>query len=385
MKKLSSVILSIASLALLMAGCGNLQNSQLSSNGGSNSSNKKTASVQTTGQTNNDYYQGIIRNGQYQVSKARGVNVENESNQFDVKSFSTGLLNLSKTEFPTNKYLFQEGQYITTSTAQKWLARQSSSNPDGLNPTDNGQTDPDKRNPIYLQQLLEQDFVTESNNKVNLAGMSIGLGLNSVDTYTKQQYGATYETKISQAADQQQGEQMATKVLARLRKMKGISNNVPIMIALYRQSGPDSLVGGTFFAYAISKSGINLGAWHKIDQQNEVLPVVNNAKPINSNVANAFNTFRSAVKQFFPNLSGVTAQVRYENGSLAGMNITITTQFYSETEITSFAQFVASEAAKDLPSNVPIQINIQSVQGMQAFVARDSGSKSFYTHIFDSY
>lgn len=385
MKKLSSVILSIASLALLMAGCGNLQNSQLSSNGGSNSSNKKTASVQTTGQTNNDYYQGIIRNGQYQVSKARGVNVENESNQFDVKSFSTGLLNLSKTEFPTNKYLFQEGQYITTSTVQKWLARQSSSNPDGLNPTDNGQTDPDKRNPIYLQQLLEQDFVTESNNKVNLAGMSIGLGLNSVDTYTKQQYGATYETKISQAADQQQGEQMATKVLARLRKMKGISNNVPIMIALYRQSGPDSLVGGTFFAYAISKSGTNLGSWHKIDQQNEVLPVVNNAKPINSNVANAFNTFRSAVKQFFPNLSGVTAQVRYENGSLAGMNITITTQFYSETEITSFAQFVASEAAKDLPSNVPIQINIQSVQGMQAFVARDSGSKSFYTHIFGSY
>lgn len=385
MKKLNKVILSIAGLALLMAGCGNLQNSQLSSSGGSNNSNKKTAEVQTTGQTNNNYYQGIIRNGQYQVSKARGINVDNESNQFDVKSFSSGLINLSKTEFPTNKYLFQEGQYINSKTAKKWLARQSSNNPDGLNPSDNGQTDPNKRNPIYLQQLLEQDFVTNNNNKVNLAGMSIGLGLNSVDTYTKQQYGATYETKISQAADEQQGKQMAAKVLSRLRQMKGISNNIPIMIALYRQSGPNSLVGGTFFAYAISKNGTNLGTWHKIDQQNEVLPVINNAKPINSNVANAFNNFRNAVKQFFPNLSGVTAQVRYENGSLAGMNITITTQFYSETEITSFAQFVATEAAKDLPGNVPIQINIQSVQGMQAFVARDSGNKNFYTHIFGSY
>lgn len=385
MKKLNKVILSITGLALLMAGCGNLQNSQLNSSDNSNNSSSKATKVQTTGQTNNDYYQGIIRNGQYQVSKARGVNVDNETNQFDVKSFSSGLLNLSKIEFPTNKYIFQEGQYIDSKTARQWLGRQSSNNPDGLNPPDNGQTDPNKRNPIYLQQILEQDFVTDNNNKVNLAGMSIGLGLNSVDTYTKQQYGATYETKISQAQDEQQGKQMATKVLSRLRKMKGVANNTPIMIALYRQSAPDSLVGGTFFAYAISKSGNKLDIWHKIDQQNEVLPVVNNAKPINADVANSFDTFRNAVKQFFPNLSGVTAQVHYENGNLAGMNITITTQFYSETEITSFAQFVASEAAKDLPNKVPIQINIQSVQGMQAFVARDAGSNGFYTHVFGSY
>ena len=380
MKKINKLLFSILGLSFLLSACGNLKNSQLNSNNNNSVNSGSNTSVQTTGQTNDNYYQGIIKNGKYLTSKTRGINVSTESNQFDIKSFSNGLLNLSKKEFPPNKYIFQEGQYISSKEAKKWLERKSSNNNSGLNPEGNSSD-----NPIYLQQLLEQDFLTKNKNKYVLSGMSIGLGLNSVYTYTKQQYGSVYQTNISKKTDMIQGKQMASKILLRLRKTKGISNNVPIMIALYRQSSPNSLVGGTFFAYAISKSGNSLGAWHNLNQQNEVLPVVNNEKPINPDVSNEFNTFRNYIKSFFPNLSGVTAQVHYDNGELAGMNITINTQFYSETEIISFTQFIASKAYKCLPNNVPIQINIQSVQGMQAFLNRSANSKSFYTHVFSSY
>ncbi len=54
--------------------------------------------------------------------------------------------------------------------------------------------------------------------KLSLSGITIGLGLNSVDYYEKTKFGATYETHISNAEIKQQGEKIANQVLARLRK-----------------------------------------------------------------------------------------------------------------------------------------------------------------------
>ncbi len=70
---------------------------------------------------------------------------------------------------------------------------------------------------------------------------------------------------------------------------------------------------------------------------------------------------------------------------MQGLNIDVTTQFYGQTEINSFTQYVVTAASKYLPSDAEIQINIKSVQQMEAFAERKSGSKSFYTHVFSSY
>ncbi|HAJ54604.1 MAG TPA: CamS family sex pheromone protein, partial [Lactobacillus sp.] len=51
----------------------------------------------------------------------------------------------------------------------------------------------------------------------------------------------------------------------------------------------------------------------------------------------------------------------------------------------SFTQYISTAASKYLPSGVPIEITIQSTQGIQAFVSRSSGDKGFYTHVFGSY
>ena len=67
------------------------------------------------------------------------------------------------------------------------------------------------------------------------------------------------------------------------------------------------------------------------------------------------------------------------------MNITINTQFYSETEIKSFTQYLVTAANKYLPSEAAIEITVQSTDGTQAFVARKAGEKSFYSHVFGSY
>ena len=112
----------------------------------------------TTGSTGGTY-QGVIKGGHYKTSKARGVNINQNNNQYNLKSFESGLTDVSKRVFSTKNYIFQEGQYLSTDTIESWLGRKTKSNPNGLNPTRGKKSDP---NPEYIQQIEVQDYMTES-------------------------------------------------------------------------------------------------------------------------------------------------------------------------------------------------------------------------------
>ncbi|MGL5104020.1 MAG: CamS family sex pheromone protein, partial [Limosilactobacillus fermentum] len=83
--------------AVTLAGCGKKSSS--------------SSSVTTTGSTSGNY-QGVIENGRYKTSKARGVNTVQNANVYNLKAFESGLTNVSKLVFPTKSYIFQEGQYL---------------------------------------------------------------------------------------------------------------------------------------------------------------------------------------------------------------------------------------------------------------------------------
>jgi protein involved in sex pheromone biosynthesis len=375
------IVAALLSTMMLLAACGNLDSTSSSSTTPTTSKKK----VQTTGQTNSNNYQGVIKDGHYLTSAARGVTNDQDNNTMNLKSFESGLLNVSKKEFKPSKYIFQEGQYLSTSTVQKWVERKSNDNPTGLNPVDNGQKDANKRNPLYLQTIEEQDYMTQDGDNLSLSGMTIGIGLNSVDYYTKEKYGAQYSTNISDEQMTTQGRAIAAEVLKRVRATKGVGKDVPIVIALYKQASDDSLVGGTFFSYSVN-DGNNISSWQNINQRNVVFPSAGGSSTSGtSNDESNFENFKTQIQNFFPNLSGVTAQAQYQDDNLAGMNVTITTQFYSQTEIISFTQYLAQVAPKYLPSGVPIDITVQSTDGVQSFLSRDSGQTKFSTHVFGSY
>lgn len=371
--------------AVILASCGSSSNKSSSSLSSSKTATSfKSGSYQVTGQTNDSEYAGVIKNGKYLTSKSRGVTANQDSNLMNLKSFETGLQDISKTQFSTTKYVFQEGQYLSKSTVENWLGRKTKSNTSGLNPASNGSTEPTKRNPIYLQSIEEQDYMQKSGSKLKLSGITIGLAMNSVDYYRKTTYGAQYETDISDATLEKEGKAMAKEILARLRKRAALKN-VPIVIALYKQASNDSLIGGHYVTYSVS-NGDSIKKWKALDIQNVVFPLKTGETAPNTNDADAFSNFKSEVESFFPNLSGVTAQAQYKNGSLQGMNVSITTQFYSETEIKSFTQFLADQAEKYLPSGVKTDITVSSTtDGVQSFLSRKSSGKSFTTHVFGSY
>jgi len=342
----------------------------------------KANGVQIT-QRASGQYQTVIKDGRYLVSAARGITATSEPNSLDVKHFESSLLDLSKTKFKPSQYIFQEGQYLSSDTVNNLLERKSNNNPNGLNPEDNGKTD-SSRNPIYVQTLTEQDFMTKSGNNLKLSGIVVGVAMNTQDEYQKEQYGTTYKQEISEADRVAYGKKVAPKIIKQIRQQSGVSDNTPIVVAMYANSASDSLAPGGFYAEVKSTQGTDLSEWSDISDKSIVLPKeATDTSSLGNDENNGFANFKNDVSNFFPNIAGATAVANFKKGTLSGLNVTVTTQFYSQTEIDSFTTYVSQSALKFLPANVPVRIVIQTANELQAILIRNANDKTFSTTILD--
>ncbi|KRL62667.1 sex pheromone biosynthesis protein [Lactobacillus psittaci DSM 15354] len=358
-----------------------MKDSNLANNATTTSTSNNKKSYQTTSTSKNGYTV-LLKNGQYVTSPTSGMTATDNDNSVDEDALERGLVKISKNKFSTGNYVFEEGQQISAATMTDWLKRKSKSNPDGLNPVNNGKKAADKRNPVMLEQVLEQDYLTGSGSNYKLSGISLGLAMNSVDYYQKTTDGPEYSTTISREKQEAYGKEVAEKIISRLRKKKNMKN-IPIVVGLFSKTSKDSLVGGSYFSYGISEGNSSkITTWKNISEKTQVLPTVNNASPINSDDASAFNSFKTAIQNYFPNVSGVIATTRYEDGKLSQENISITTQFYGYMQIQSFTRLVLAQAKKYLAKDVPIEIKIGSVNDTQAVIYKNSSDDNYNTHIY---
>lgn len=174
------------------------------------------------------------------------------------------------------------------------------------------------------------------------------------------------------------------KFLKQVREQKGVSDDTPIVIAMYANSQADSLAPGSFYAQTTSDKGTTIEKWSDIDDQSIVLPKeATDTSKLGSDANTGFANFKNDVANFFPNIAGATAVADFKNGTLSSMTVNVTTQFYSQTEIESFTTYISQSALKYLPSNVPIKIIVQTANEMQAILIRKSGEKTFTTTLLD--
>lgn len=336
----------------------------------------KNKGVQLT-QNGAGQYQTVIKDGHYLTSAARGLTATSQGNQVDTKDFESGLLNVAKSHFKTGRYIFQEGQYLSSDTMSSLLGRQSDSNQNGLNPKDNGKTDKD-REPIYIQSMTEQDFMTKDGSNLRLAGMVVGVAMNTQDIYQKEQFGANYYQNISEEQRINYGKKIAPKIIKRIREQEGVAKNIPIVLAMYANAPEDSLGGGYFYSEATSKRSTSLTAWTPIDQKTVVFPKESSdSSSLGSDENTGFTNFKNDIANFFPNIAGATATGKFENGKMTSMKVTVTTQFYSQTEIEAFTNYVSSAAVKFLPSSANVQITIKTANETQALLVRKADDKSY--------
>ena len=71
-------------------------------------------------QLSDEYYKTLVP---YKESATRGLVVSNINTKYDLKEVENGLMRISQNVFSTDSYYFQEGQYLSQSTVENWLAR----------------------------------------------------------------------------------------------------------------------------------------------------------------------------------------------------------------------------------------------------------------------
>lgn len=105
----------------MLTACGN--NNDNKNNQSVNKQETKTDSnnvktIATDKNVQGDNYRTILP---FKESKARGVLQDNMANSYNGDDFESGLLTLSKDVFPTDDYLYQDGQYLDKDTLNSYL------------------------------------------------------------------------------------------------------------------------------------------------------------------------------------------------------------------------------------------------------------------------
>lgn len=341
------------------------------------SEEEKISDTVITGDTNDRYYRPLLdENGQYKMSKNRGITTEMNS-PTNMSLIEKDLARLSQEEFDTEDYLIQEGQYLPPDLVSTWLGRESKDNPDGLNPEQGGKGD--NRAPNYISTIVEYDLYKKTKDGVKLAGIAIGLGMNSVDYYPEYQYGPILEQEISRQEVMKNGKDMANTVIARTRQIDG-AETVPILIGVFEQSARDDLGGGVFLTVGKSENGDpKVASWNNLNEKRLIFPLEGD----NTAEENAFSNFKSEIENFFPNVSGVTGQAHYVDDALVEMKINITPHFYGRVELISFTQLIHQAASNFLPKEGSTEIVVESLNGIEAILIRHAGEKDYQSYVLN--
>src|SRR5699024_3484198 len=103
----------------------------------------------------------------YRPSAARGTITNQITNRVDIDELEEGLRRHSTSVFSPEKYVFEEGQYLTENKIFELI--------DSLNPTikDSSSKKEHKNNPRVFSHILEQNYLERKDNRVELVGISI--------------------------------------------------------------------------------------------------------------------------------------------------------------------------------------------------------------------
>lgn len=360
-------ILLVATLAL--AACQNDQADTSESAGSASqaSSNNTEEQQSKTSQLSTEYYPSYINDGTYQVNGALGYQA-GASSQANAENLQRGLYDLAKNIFATEDYSIQEGQVIGEEKTNEYLKPKSDKTPEGLNPSGANATSLEEFEPRYLNAIMEYDFVDQEGN---IAGISLGLGMNYSDTFTTE--SESEEVEISSEERIEKGKQIAEQLVAKIRENEAYADT-PIHVAIFENEESGDLGGGTFTTDAVSSSGNSFGDWSTYNQD-FIVYGVDDAPNEEDTVS--FTRFRDQIQGFYPQLSGLSGVGYYQDNELQNVSIVINSQFDGHSEIIALSQQAISTASSVFNNNIEIQIQVVTADGVRALLTRSKDSDTF--------
>lgn len=313
----------------------------------------------------------------YRPSKARGAITNQIANRLDIDEVEEGLRRHSTDVFNPDKYLFEEGQYLSTDFIYSLI--------DELNPTikDDSSKKEHEENPRYLSHILEQNFLTQTdNNTVKLEGVSIGIALKSVYQFQTEVGGPSYYEDISKREMLKEGKKIAEQVLQNVREIEELEN-VPILIALYREEQQSSPVPGHFVAKTfVEKGETTIDKWEDINEKHVLFPS-KEAKGDHYEDHEKVKKFGDKVAQYFPNYVGVVGDGFYINNELNTLSLEVPISFYGKGEVIGFTQYVYGLVKEIFPDYFNLEVKIMSNEQLEGLIVRKAGTENPEVHILN--
>ncbi|ARJ08934.1 CamS family sex pheromone protein [Staphylococcus lugdunensis] len=392
-------IILLISVLFILAACsnGNQDDRKDKSADHPNSANQ----IATDKDVQGDNYRTLLP---FKESKARGILQDNMTNGYNGEDFERGLLNLSKDVFSTDKYLYQDGQYLSKSTINAYLepkftkdeidkmseSEQKDKNANenlGLNPSHHGETDKAKiakKSPAYLSNILEQDFYGNRDKKgSNIKGMTIGLAMNSVYYYQKEKDGETYSENLDDKEIEKQGKSMASEILSRLRANEDLKD-IPIHFAIYKQSGQDSISPGSFIAQTTADDGqTTINHWKSINEKTVLLPS-DDADKLNETLNNNFKQFNNNLQSYFTNFTQAAGKVKFVDKKPRQLTVDLPIDYYGQAETIAITQYVTEQANKYFDNIDSYEIRIKDGNTSTALISKSKDDKEPQVHIYNN-
>lgn len=397
MKKRTLVIVG---LSLVLVGCGP-DDKEPSSSKDNTSTQNDVKQIATDKNVQGDNYRTILP---FKESQARGLTQENMANTYNGEHFETGLLNISKQVFPTDDYLYQDGQFLDKKTIQAYLEpkltkseldkmsdkekeeRKATENL-GLNPSVHGETDEEKiakNSPQVLSNILEQNFYDNGDTSgKKLKGMTIGLAMNQVYYYQKEKYGETFSVDLDKKKVEKQGQEMAEEMLSRLRENEKLKD-IPITFAIYMQSGKDQITPGAFVSYATSEeNGEALKEWNTVNEQTVLIPS-REAADLNEQFNSNFRDFNHSLQSYFTNFTQAIGKAKFKDKKLQSLTVDLPIDYYGKAELIGITQYVTQLAEKDFGDVEEYEIHIKDGNESRALITKTKDDNEPKVHIYNN-
>ncbi|GAB6444191.1 CamS family sex pheromone protein [Bacillus luti] len=398
---MKKIALAVLSLSLLVSGCsiGADKDEKVVEKSGK----AKEQAIVPKYSISDEYYKTTVP---FDAGSARGLVVQGLNSRLDVDEFETGLMRIAKDSFSTKDYFFKGGSTLDTQTVQMLVKRKRTDAEQkeletklkkdavkfpniGLNPALGEGSESlevkNKKNPIYISNILEHDYYVKKGEKdVELGGIVVGLAMNSVHYY-EEEHGYPREAKIEDEKLLAEGKKMAQEILKVMHQKKPEIKNVPITFAIYRQSPKSSLVPGNFVSYAnVEKGSETVEDWKQINEKYYLFPS-EQAKTDNKreDLARVSN-FKAKLSDYFQgDYTAVIGTGMYKDDELKEMKLDIPIQFNGKADIIGFTQYVAGLVMEYFPNYMKVQVTIKSVERPEAIIIREAKQDEPFVKILD--
>lgn len=304
----------------------------------------------------------------YKLSADNNYIVSNITSKYDLEEVELGLMRISTEYFSTDKYYYQSGQYLNKKTQQELLKI--------LNQQENETINGISLLPKYISYIYEQNYVNSVGKTI---GISLGIILNPYQIYTNENGVVKYIEK-DQNDVLNYGKEKANMLLKELKKINDFKDK-KILLALYLQNSPNSLVPGNYY-YEKDANNFNINDFNKLDEKYYLLPSEEFSN-VDTKLSESYTNFENDVTGLLSDYTSVVGKALYSNNKCLEINLNVNIAYPHKGDVLAVSQKIVESIVNNFDFNIYMQVNVKSNNELEAIVLRKNNSFEPKIYILD--